>query len=378
MTVVGGLDLFPPDPAIGDRPTTSTRSPTSASSTSCSSSPRSASGGRSSSCRTGTVGLYQDARRDRARRPRDRRHAAARPRRTAPCCATRRRCTLGPRPRRRRSRSDAGGTTYSCSAVVVCADAWTNDVLAGLGASVPLTTTLEQVTYFAPGRPGALRPGAAAAVDLDGRAVVLRLPLLRRGDGQGRPGLRRAGRSTRTPGPSSPTPRWAPAWPPTWRRCCPGPGRRCARSAASTPSPPTATSCSPPVPGHPSVVVGLGAAHGFKFAPTFGRMLADLATAGTDLLRHRRPSASTVPGSPTPRSRRLAGLRPAVWPKSARFGARGMQFASDRRGLGRPSRCATLEGVASPDRGRTSAQPTSRAGGAPVPSTTTSARSRVR
>jgi sarcosine oxidase len=28
-------------------------------------------------------------------------------------------------------------------------------------------------------------------------------------------------------------------------------------------------------------VVGLGAAHGFKFAPTFGRMLADLATEGS-------------------------------------------------------------------------------------------------
>ena len=31
------------------------------------------------------------------------------------------------------------------------------------------------------------------------------------------------------------------------------------------------------VPGHPSVVVGLGAGHGFKFAATFGRLLADLA-----------------------------------------------------------------------------------------------------
>jgi len=35
-----------------------------------------------------------------------------------------------------------------------------------------------------------------------------------------------------------------------------------------------------PVPGHESVVVGLGAAHGFKFAPTFGRLLADLALDG--------------------------------------------------------------------------------------------------
>jgi sarcosine oxidase len=28
------------------------------------------------------------------------------------------------------------------------------------------------------------------------------------------------------------------------------------------------------------VYVGLGAAHAFKFAPTFGRLLADLATTG--------------------------------------------------------------------------------------------------
>ena len=41
-----------------------------------------------------------------------------------------------------------------------------------------------------------------------------------------------------------------------------------------------------PLPGHDGVVVGLGAAHGMKFAPTFGRLLADLAIDGvtaTDL-----------------------------------------------------------------------------------------------
>jgi sarcosine oxidase len=34
------------------------------------------------------------------------------------------------------------------------------------------------------------------------------------------------------------------------------------------------------VPGHEAVVLGLGAGHGFKFAPTFGRVLADLVTEG--------------------------------------------------------------------------------------------------
>ena len=36
-----------------------------------------------------------------------------------------------------------------------------------------------------------------------------------------------------------------------------------------------------PLPDHPSVVVGLGAGHGFKFSPTFGRLLADLAETGS-------------------------------------------------------------------------------------------------
>ena len=48
------------------------------------------------------------------------------------------------------------------------------------------------------------------------------------------------------------------------------------------------------------VVVGLGAAHAFKFVPTFGRVLADLATTGTtrsdvSAFRLDRP-ALTEPG----------------------------------------------------------------------------------
>jgi sarcosine oxidase len=34
------------------------------------------------------------------------------------------------------------------------------------------------------------------------------------------------------------------------------------------------------VPGNENIVVGLGAAHGFKFAPTFGRLLTDLVVNG--------------------------------------------------------------------------------------------------
>jgi sarcosine oxidase len=35
-----------------------------------------------------------------------------------------------------------------------------------------------------------------------------------------------------------------------------------------------------PLPGHDRVLVALGAAHAFKFAPLLGRVLADLALGG--------------------------------------------------------------------------------------------------
>ena len=50
------------------------------------------------------------------------------------------------------------GATVTADRVVVCADAWTNEVLAGLDVRLPLETTLEQATYFAPSRPGSFAP----------------------------------------------------------------------------------------------------------------------------------------------------------------------------------------------------------------------------
>ena len=79
--------------------------------------------------------------------------------------------------------------TIRCRGLVVCADAWVNDVLGSLGVRVPVEVTLEQVTYFSPDEPGRFAPGADAAVDLDGRPVVLRVPHLRRGHDQGGAGL---------------------------------------------------------------------------------------------------------------------------------------------------------------------------------------------
>jgi sarcosine oxidase len=58
-----------------------------------------------------------------------------------------------------RDRGDAGvevttaDGVVGCRALVVCTDAWANDVLRGVGLELPLEVTLEQVTYFRPDRP---------------------------------------------------------------------------------------------------------------------------------------------------------------------------------------------------------------------------------
>ena len=55
------------------------------------------------------------------------------------------------------------------------------------------------------------------------------------------------------------------------------------------------------MPDHPGIVVALGAAHGYKFAALFGRLLADLAldparrppAFGHDLFAFARPALAT-------------------------------------------------------------------------------------
>ena len=173
--------------------------------------------------------------------------------------------------------------------VVVCADAWTNEVLAGLGVRLPLETTLEQVTYFAPDRPADFAPdrlplwiwmddpcyygfpayGEAtikAAQDCGGPVVD---PDRRTSDEDAAMRDRLADHV---------------------RRILPGAGAPVRSLRCQYTLTPDRDFVLAPVPGHEAVVVGLGAAHGFKFAPTFGRLLADLAETGsttTDLAPFR-------------------------------------------------------------------------------------------
>jgi sarcosine oxidase len=173
----------------------------------------------------------------------------------------------------------AGDTTYRCRRLVVCADAWTNDVLAGLDWSVALTVTLEQVTYFSPEDPQPFMPGrlplwiwmddpsyygfpcygeptVKAAEDCGGAVVT----------GDDRPFEPESARVTKLAD--------------FMARTLPGSGRPVRSLTCLYTLTPDRDFVLGPVPGHEAVLVGLGAAHGFKFAPTLGRMLSELASAG--------------------------------------------------------------------------------------------------
>ncbi len=174
--------------------------------------------------------------------------------------------------------TDSG--SFVAGRVVVCADAWTNEVLAGIDVRLPLETTLEQATYFAPGRPGSFaphhlplwiwmddpsfygfpcygEPTVKAAQDCGGPVVDPDA----RGSDVDAAMLDRLATFIGSLLPESGQPVRS---------------IRCQYTLTPDRDFVLAT-----VPGHESVVVGLGAAHGFKFAPTFGRLLADLAMSGT-------------------------------------------------------------------------------------------------
>ena len=168
-------------------------------------------------------------------------------------------------------------SSVTCRGVVLCADAWTNQVLASLGAAVPLTVTLEQPTYFQPDDPRAFAD----------------MPLWIWMDEPSYYGFPCYGESTIKAaqdcgGPVvDPDDRTSDTDAEMLQRLAsflgsllPGSGLPVRSLRCQYTLTPDRDFVLAPLPGHPSLVVGLGAAHGFKFAPTFGRILADLATTG--------------------------------------------------------------------------------------------------
>jgi len=173
--------------------------------------------------------------------------------------------------------------TFVADRVVVCADAWTNEVLAGLGVHVPLETTLEQATYFAPERPGSFAPHHLPLwIWMDDPSYYgfpcYGEPTVKAAQDCGGPVIDTSDPESRT---SEPDEAMLERLASFMAAVLPESGRPVRSIRCQYTLTPDRDFVLAPVPGHESVVVGLGAAHGFKFAPTFGRLLAELATAGT-------------------------------------------------------------------------------------------------
>jgi sarcosine oxidase len=178
--------------------------------------------------------------------------------------------------------STAAGT-FTADCVVVCADAWTNEVLAGLDARLPLETTLEQATYFAPTRPGTFAPHHLPLwIWMDDPSFYgfpcYGEPTVKAAQDCGGPVIDTSDPLART---SDPDPEMLGRLSASMASVLPGSGEPVRSVRCQYTLTPDRDFVLAPVPGHESVFVGLGAAHGFKFAPTFGRLLADLADTGS-------------------------------------------------------------------------------------------------
>ena len=180
----------------------------------------------------------------------------------------------------------AEGDRYLARRVVVTADAWTNEVLASLDVHVPLTVTKEQTVHFAveaaddEGRGGVHSVGAFPVWIWMDDPSFYGFPSFHEASvkvAQDCGGLP-VDPDTRTFEPDDEALRRTRAF---VRTLVPGALDVLRVSTCLYTLTPDRDFVVDRVPGHENVVVGLGAAHGFKFAPWFGRVLADLATTGS-------------------------------------------------------------------------------------------------
>ena len=171
-------------------------------------------------------------------------------------------------------------TTYRTSRVIVASDAWTNQVLASFDRTLPLTVTKEQVTYFACPDPAAFTPerfpvwiwmdepsfygfptygeaGPKVAQDCGGEPVDPDTRTFDRDD---------AAYARVTTFMASHLP--GAVGPPIYTKTC---------LYTLTPDRDFVVDR---LPEHPGVIVCLGAGHGFKFASVLGRVVAELAADG--------------------------------------------------------------------------------------------------
>jgi sarcosine oxidase len=184
----------------------------------------------------------------------------------------------------------ADGSVYRTGHVVLAADAWTNELLASFGRRLPLTITQEQVTYYACPRPGDFAPDRFPVWIWMDEPCFYGFPTY------GEPGPKAAqdvgGQETTAAERTFEVDQAAHARVDAFLRAhlpgALGPDlytRTCLYTLT-----PDRDFVLGPVPEAPNVLVALGAAHAFKYASVFGRILAELVVDGTT------PSAAEIGG----------------------------------------------------------------------------------
>lgn len=175
----------------------------------------------------------------------------------------------------------ADGTNYSCEKLILCADAWSNQLLAHFDLSLPLTVTQEQVTYFASpnvkdfmperfpvwiwmtepsfyGFPVFGENGPKAAQDVGGLETTA---------------------DTRdfaiNPGAKERLYGFLERYIPSML------GAEIYTKTCLYTLPPDRDFVLDALPGNPNVFIALGAAHAYKFASVIGRILSELALTGS-------------------------------------------------------------------------------------------------
>jgi sarcosine oxidase len=185
---------------------------------------------------------------------------------------------------------------FHASKVILTTDAWTNKLLAPLGVHIPLSVMQEQVTYFKPPDASVFEATRFPTWIWFGQKSFYGFPCY------GEPTIK-AARDTSL---NFMTPEERTFVPSTQLQnelveflanFIPEkelqPLRTVTCQYTITPDRQFIIS---PLTSHPDIIVGLGAAHAFKFAPAFGRVLAELAIDGEtkeDISKFGIPSVAT-------------------------------------------------------------------------------------
>jgi sarcosine oxidase len=169
---------------------------------------------------------------------------------------------------------------FHASKMILATDAWINKLLAPLSVHIPVTVMQEQVTYFKPTNSAAFEPNQFPVWIWHGANCFYGFPCY------GEPTIK-AGRdySNNLMTPEQRTfvhsPQLLEELTSFMNSFIPDKDRQPLRTITCqyTITPDRRFIISP-LENHPDIIVGLGAAHAFKFAPAFGRVLAELAVDG--------------------------------------------------------------------------------------------------